>query len=404
METNHGKPDERPNDRPGDQPKGRLRPGSFYNVYVLGLTSLLTDISSEMVYPLIPLFLVAKLGAGPAIVGVIEGIAESLASLLKVFSGHLSDRTGRRKPLAIGGYVGSTIGKVFLYAAGSWPLVLVSRVIDRFGKGVRTAPRDAMIADTIRPEQRGRAFGLHRLLDTTGATIGSLLGFWFLTRYKGDFRPVFLWSLVPAFIGVIALSLAREPGVQRSLAKDLSFKWSALDRRLKAFLIIASVFTLGNSSNQFLLLRAGNVGFSAETVILLYVAYNLTYALVSYPAGRLSDRIGRKALLVAGYTFYGLVYIGFAVVKHLPFYWGLFILYGVYIGLSEGVEKAFVTDIAPGNLRATMIGLHATLVGIALLPASLLAGLMWSAFGPVAPFYFGGVMGLLAAVALAVLI
>lgn len=399
------------NNTPGEQrvtrehsADDRERSGSFYNVYVLGLTSLLTDISTEMVYPLIPLFLTVTLGVTPAVVGFIEGIAESLASLLKVFSGHISDRTGRRKPLAIGGYAASTFGKVFLFFAGAWPVVLVARVIDRLGKGVRTAPRDAMIADTILSGQRGRAFGLHRLLDSTGAVVGALLSFWFLTRYRGDFRPVFLWSLVPAAVGVVALVLAREPRLQRSLAKDLGFRWSALDRRLKAFLIIAFVFTLGNSSNQFLLLRAGNVGFSAGTVILLYVVYNLTYALISYPAGRLSDRIGRKGLLVAGYAFYGLVYIGFALVKHLPFYWGLFALYGVYIGLSEGVEKAFVADIAPPNLRATMIGLHATIIGLGLFPASLLAGVLWDAFGPVAPFYFGGFMGLVSAIALAVLI
>ncbi len=378
--------------------------GAFYNVFVLGFTSLLTDISSEMVYPLLPLFLTMQLGVGPAIVGTIEGIAESLASVLKVFSGHISDRSGRRKPLTLGGYAGSTIGKLFLYLAWSWPMVLVARIIDRFGKGVRTAPRDALIADTVPAEARGRAFGLHRLLDTTGAAIGALLGYFFLTRYQGDFKAVFIWSLVPAAIGLAVLAFAREPGNRRKLAKELSFKWGALDRRLKAFLIIAFVFALGNSSNQFLLLRAGNVGFSAPTVILLYLVYNLTYALVSYPAGRLSDRVGRKALLVVGYAFYGLVYLGFARVRALPLYWSLFVLYGVYIGASEGVEKAFIADIAPGQLRATMIGLHAMLVGVGLLPASLIAGFLWKLYGPVAPFYFGGVMGLLASLGLALLI
>ncbi|MHB8756581.1 MAG: MFS transporter [Bacillota bacterium] len=381
-----------------------VRHGAFYNVFILGVTSLLTDISSEMVYPLLPLFLVMKLGVGPAVVGAIEGVAESLASVLKVFSGHISDRSGKRKPLTIAGYSGSTIGKFFLYLAGSWPTVLVARIIDRFGKGVRTAPRDALIADTVPAEARGRAFGLHRLLDTTGAVIGVSLGYLFLTRYNGNYQAVFLWSVVPALIGLVALSFAREPGSQRKLAKELSFKWGALDRRLKAFLIIALVFSLGNSTNEFLLLRAGNVGFSAPTVILLYLVYNVTYALVSYPAGHLSDRIGRKTLLVVGYAFYGLVYIGFARVQALPLYWWLFILYGVYIGLSEGVEKAFVSDIAPGNLRATMIGLHAMLVGVGLLPASVIAGLLWKFFGPVAPFYFGGIMGLLASLGLLFLI
>jgi len=385
---------------------GRATGGGFYNVFVLGFTSFLTDISSEMVYPLLPLFLTIQLGVGPAIVGTIEGIAESLASVLKVFSGHISDRTGRRKPLTIGGYGGSAVGKLVLSFAGSWPMVLVARVVDRFGKGIRTAPRDALIADTVPAEARGRAFGLHRFLDSAGATSGALLGFFFLTHYKGDYRAVFLWSLVPAVLGVAVLAFAREPAPasRRRLAKELSFNWRALDHRLKAFLIIAFIFTLGNSSNEFLLLRAQNVGFSASTVILLYVVYNLVYALASYPAGRLSDRIGRKTLLVLGYAFYGLVYLGFARVRALPLYWWLFILYGLYIGASEGVEKAFVTDIAPGNLRATMIGLHAMLVGVGLLPASLIAGFLWKLCGPVAPFYFGGFMGLAASLALALMI
>ena len=373
----------------------------MFNVIILGITSFLTDISSEMVYPLLPLYLTTRLGASPAIVGLIEGVAESLASLLKVFSGYISDRVGRRKSLAILGYASSTVGKVLLYLSTSWGWVLGGRVADRFGKGVRTAPRDALIADSTAQAQRGSAYGLHRALDTAGAAVGVAIAYTFLTAYRGDYTAVFLYSLIPAVLGVAVLLLARErAGRIPATPQAPSLRWSALPRRLRAFLIVVLLFALGNSSNQFLLLRAQNLGFTAQTVLLLYLAYNLVYALVSYPAGRLSDRIGRKTLLVLGYLFYGLVYLGFALVQAPACLWGLFAAYGLYIAFTEGVEKALVADIAPLELRATLIGLHATFVGIGLLPASLLAGLLWNFFGAAAPFYFGGGLGLLAALGL----
>ncbi|MBE3581216.1 MAG: MFS transporter [Thermoanaerobacteraceae bacterium] len=368
----------------------------MFNVLITGLTSLLTDISTEMVYPLLPLYLTASLGASPAIVGIIEGLAESLASLLKVFSGAISDRLGRRKPLAIGGYSISALGKVFLVLATSWGWVLAGRLADRFGKGVRTAPRDAIIAEAAAAGQRGAAFGLHRLMDTLGASLGVVLAYYFLTGYRGDYRAVFLYSLFPAFLGVGVLFLVREKGSAEVQTKKISLNWRALDPRLRSFLVVVFLFTLGNSSNQFLLLRAENLGFAPETVILLYLVYNLVYSLVSYPAGRLSDRIGRRTLLVLGYLVYGLVYLGFAVAKNPSAMWWLFAIYGLYIGFTEGVEKALVADIAPPEQKATLIGLHATIVGIGLLPASTLAGFLWDTFGPQSPFYFGGVAGMLA--------
>jgi MFS family permease len=375
----------------------------MFNVIIVGITSLLTDISSEMVYPLLAIFLNTALGASPAVIGLIEGIAESVASLLKVFSGYISDKLRQRKSLAIAGYGSSAVGKIFLYFALSWWWVLASRVIDRFGKGVRTAPRDALIADSSAKEKRGRSFGLHRMMDSMGAVIGVLIAYYLITRHAGniDYRQIFLISIIPAFLGVAVLFLVREPkSTLAQTTKKLSFTWSKLPVKLKLFLLVTLLFTLGNSSNQFLLLRAKNVGFDISTVLLLYLVYNVVYALVSYPAGRLSDKIGRKTLLVWGYVFYGLVYLGFALTKQ-PFYmWWLFGLYGVYIGITDGVEKALVTDIAPEDLRATMIGLHATLVGIGLFPASFIAGILWAHFGPAATFYFGGVTGILAAIGL----
>lgn len=371
----------------------------MFNIIILGITSLLTDISSEMVYPLLPVFLVSVLGASPAILGLIEGIAESLASLLKVFSGYFSDKIKRRKPFTVLGYAGSTVGKFLLFISYNWGFVLLGRSIDRIGKGVRTAPRDALIADSAKEGRRGAAFGLHRAMDTMGAIIGTALAYFLVTRFKGPIRNIFLFSLIPAFLGVIFLFLVKEKKHEPALnSQKLQFKWGALDKRLKLFLIFSFIFALGNSSNQFLLLRAKNAGYALPQVILLYLTYNIVYGIFAYPASRLSDKIGRKKLLVLGYLFYGLVYLGFAVNSNINSFWFLFGAYGLYIGFTEGVEKALVSDIAPQDLRATAIGLHATLVGIGLFPASLFAGLLWKFFGPAAAFYFGGFMGIFAGI------
>ena len=371
----------------------------MFNIILLGFTSLLTDISSEMVYPILPIYLVNVLGASPAILGLIEGIAESLASLLKVFSGYFSDKIRTRKPFAILGYASSTLGKFFLYISTSWGFVLVGRIIDRTGKGIRTAPRDALIADSADQKRKGAAFGLHRTMDTLGAIIGVILAYLIITRYQGNFKNIFLFSLIPAVFGVMVLFFVREKKITSQPPQEkLEFKWGKLDKRLKLCLIFTFIFTLGNSSNQFLLLRAKNLGDPIPTIILLYLFYNITYSLVAYPAAHISDKIGRKTLLVLGYLFYGLVYLGFAFTHSASSMWFLFGLYGLYIGFTEGVEKALVADIAPSNLRATAIGLHATLVGIGLLPASLFAGLLWKYLGASAPFYFGGFMGILASI------
>ena len=369
----------------------------MFNIIILGITSLLTDISSEMVYPILPVYIVTVLGASPAILGLIEGVAESSASLLKVFSGYFSDKIKRRKPFTILGYFSSTVGKFFLYISSGWGLVMFSRIIDRFGKGIRTAPRDALIAESAKAGKKGAAFGLHRAMDSLGAVIGVILAYFLITRYKGSFKAIFLFSLIPAFLGVLFLFFVKEKKAEIKLYHEkLKFNWHSLDKRLKLFLIFTFIFTLGNSSNQFLLLRAKNLGASLPSVILYYLVYNLIYTLAAYPASRLSDKIGRKKLLVLGYLFYGLVYLGFAHNNSLGNMWFLFGLYGLYIGFTEGVEKALVADIAPQELRATAIGLHATLVGIGLLPASILAGLLWKAFGPQAAFYFGSFMGIIA--------
>ncbi|OLC31423.1 MAG: MFS transporter [Armatimonadetes bacterium 13_1_40CM_64_14] len=372
------------------------------NIIILGLASLLTDISTEMVYPLLPMFLTQTLGASPAILGFIEGIAESVASLLRVFSGYISDRLGRRKPLAIAGYAASTLGKVFLVVAEAWPTVLAGRFVDRFGKGVRTAPRDALIADSADPARRGRAYGLHRAMDSLGATLGVVVAIVLLRSGAANLRAIFLWSLIPAALGVGVLFFARDVRSHRVGTHAPVLRWSVLPAKLRAYMLVVFLFTLGNSSNQFLLLRAQNLGVATAAVLVLYLVFNITYAVVAYPAGRLSDWVGRRTLLVAGYALYGLVYLGFGLASSPGSLWLLFPVYGLYMGVFDGVEKALVADLAPTSIRATAIGFHATLVGIGLLPASLLAGWMWTSFGPAVPFYFGGVLG--CAAALAVLI
>ena len=393
---------------------------TMFNVIVTGIASLLTDLSTEMVYPLIPLFL-ASLGAPPAVLGLIEGVAESTASTLRVFSGRLSDRLRRRKPIAIAGYAGSAGGRLLLFLAGNWGMVFAGRMIDRIGKGIRVAPRDALIADSSLDGRRGRAFGLHRALDTLGAALGVCVAIGLVSYFgrelaRYDYQRIFLLSLVPALVGVLVLFFVRETGAWAGGNKGSrgrgvrGWEWAGLPGKLRWFLVVVGIFALGNSSNQFLLLKTRSIGYSVLGVLAVYLCYNLTYGVFSYPAGRLADFVGKKRLLVAGYALYGLVYFGFAllpsgksaIVCWLP--WLLFGLYGLFSALTEGLEKALVADIAPQEYRATFIGLHATLVGIGLLPASLLAGGLWSLFGPAAPFWFGGGLGVLAAIGLAVVL
>lgn len=374
------------------------------NIILLGMVSLLTDVSTELVYPLLPLFLTEVLGAGPAVLGLVEGIAESLASLTKVGFGYWSDRLGRRKPLAVAGYALATIGKLFLVLAHSWAWVLAGRVVDRFSKGVRTAPRDALVADSVPRERLGRAFGLHRAMDTLGASLGVLGAYAFLRLSGGDVRAAFLWAVLPGVLGLVFFLPLREPGQPtRGAAASAAavpapprLRWTALPPTLKSFLLLAFLFSLGNSSNQFLLLRARNLGATAETVVLLYLTYNLVYAAASYPAGRLADRLGHGRVLVAGHLAFALVYAAFAAADGVTALGGVFAAYGIYSALTEGVVRAFLAELAPKDLRATVLGLHATFVGVALLPASLIAGALWETFGPEAPFWFGAGTGFLA--------
>jgi MFS family permease len=380
------------------------------NVWAVTATSFLTDISSEMIVNLLPLFLVNVLGARTAVVGLIEGIAESTASLLKIFSGWISDRLGKRKVPTIAGYAISTVAKPFLYVVTTWWGVLAVRFADRVGKGVRTAPRDALVADSIHEEHRGLAFGLHRAGDTAGALVGLLVALgvvWAaqagsLALERATFRRVVLFSLIPAALAVLVLALGAQdvPVVERRSAPRLSLR--TFDARFRRFLVVVLLFTLGNSADAFLILRAQERGLSVLGVLGMLATFNLVYALVSGPAGALSDRVGRRRLIVGGWLVYGLLYLGFALAGAAWLIWVLYALYGVYYGAVEGTAKAYVADVVPPDRRGTAYGVYNAAVGIAAFPASLIAGVLWQGvggwqgFGPGAPFLFGSALALLA--------
>jgi MFS family permease len=374
------------------------------NIVLIGLVSFFVDISTEMVYPIIPLYLTGTFGATPAIVGLVEGIAESLASLLKVLGGYLSDRYKKKKRIAFIGYSTSLLYKIALVLSASWWGILAARVIDRLGKGIRTSPRDLLVAESSDKNKLGSSFGLHKALDMAGSAIGILLAYVFLrtTTGTGQYKTLFMVSMIPSFIGLAILLKVKEKGTA-SKKKDMGNLiegFRNLDSRLKLFLVTAFVFTLGNSSNAFLLLRARDAGYDSATVVLLYFVYNVVSSLLALPLGKLSDKVGRRKLLVAGYLVFGAVYTGFAVATSKYVVALLFALYGVYTAMTAGVERALVSELAPSDLKGTTLGLHSTLVGIGLLPASVFAGLLWDGIGPSAPFFFGGSLAVISAIAL----
>lgn len=383
--------------------KDNAQKGMLRNIIFLGLVSFFADISSEMVYPLIPLYLTTAFGATPVLVGIIEGIAESVASLLKVFSGYISDRYNRKKPLAFFGYASGLLYKLALLFAGSWGGILGARVIDRFGKGIRTAPRDVMVSESADKTQMGQAFGIHKALDMAGAAIGTLLAFVLLKRIgEGAYKTIFAVSILPVLLALLMFVFIKEKRDVRE-SKPREHFWEnfrQLNRNLKLYLLVTFLFTLGNSSNTFLLLKANDIGFSSSDVILLYFVYNLVSAVFAIPFGKRSDRVGRKRILIAGYLMFAAVYLGFAIVSSKWLLVAVFVLYGFYTAMVTGVERAFIAEIAPAELKGTMLGLHSTLVGIALLPASVIAGALWTAAGSFAPFALGALLSLIAALLL----
>ena len=375
------------------------------NIIFLGLVSFFADISSEMVYPIIPLYLTAAFGATPLLVGFIEGIAESLASLLKVYSGYLTDKYQKKKPVAFIGYATGLIYKIALLVSTSWTGILISRIIDRIGKGIRTSPRDVMVSESAKETDRGQAFGIHKALDMLGSAIGIILSYFILLRFKDNtssYKLIFIISIIPAVIALLMFLFIKEKNTAYPQKERTGFlnQFKNLDQKLKMYLLISMIFTLGNSSNSFLLLRANTAGFDATSVILLYFIYNVTASLLAIPFGRMSDRFGRKNILITGYIIFAVVYFGFGIADTKMGFMLLFMLYGIYTATTAGVERALITDISPANLKGTMLGLQQTIVGISLFFASIIFGFLWNNFGSFIPFAFGATLSLISAILL----
>lgn len=393
----------------------RLFRGITRNVFLLGLVSLFTDLSSQMVFPLLPLFLTSVLGTGAYAVGIVEGAAETTASLLKVVSGRWSDRVQRRKPFILFGYSISSLMKPLFGIAGSWPVVVFVRVMDRVGKGVRNAPRDAIVAESCDEGVRGTAYGFHRAMDGVGSIAGALAAFLLLPLI--GYRRIFWYSLLPGLLGVIFVLFVSERGADGSERESGGSERGADDSgrrtkygkknearvrgipmpfRLKLFIATASVFALGHFGYAFMLLRAKDIGFADERAILMYAVFYISYTLFTVPAGMLSDRLGRKPVLGAGYALFAILAACLIAVSSSTGLLVLFILYGLLYGMIDGVQRAFVVDMAPEGARATALGMFHAAVGLSALPGGYVAGLLWDTFRPEATFVYGVVVTVIA--------
>lgn len=390
----------------GDREKGSGLFGLRKNVFVSGLVSFFMDISSEMIYPLVPLFLASVLGVNKSVIGLIEGIAESTASMVKVFSGWFSDRIGNRKWLMAAGYGISTLSRPIVALATGWHHVMGSRFMDRFGKGVRTAPRDAIVAEAADVSSLGRTFGFQRSMDSMGAVVGPALAFFLLGILSNDYRKVFWLSMIPGVIAVLLIIFfireKKKPATAHIASPKLTL--GKFDGKFKFFVIIAALFAVGNSSDMFLILRAQQVGVSIVMIPMVYLLFNLVYSLSSIPAGMAADRFGIERIILLGFILFALLYYGFAAVQDTKTIWFLFALYGLFMGLTDGIQRAFLATIIPVDFMATAFGFYNTVVGVAMLPASLIGGWLWDRVSPSATFYFGAATAAVSAVLFIVLI
>ncbi len=380
-----------------------------FTVWVLGIVSLFNDTASEMIYPIVPIFLSSVLHAPIEIIGTIEGIAEATASLMKFVSGYISDKLQKRKRFVVGGYGLSAVSKALIAVATVWPFVLFARIIDRLGKGVRTSARDAILLQNSTPKNKGFIFGFHRSLDSAGAVVGPLLALILLNVFKENMRLTFLVACIPAVIGVILLVLfvkekkSEVPvSEQRAIQKStfVLSRWKNISPRLKLFFVASMLFSFGNSSDIFIILRGKQLGLTTTLVVLAYVLYNVVQTLASTPAGSLSDKIGAKRVFSIGLLIFALVYGGFALMTSSFWLWILFPIYGAYIAFTDGVSKAYISEFITEGESGTFFGLYQTGLAVCGFFASFIGGIVWSSFGPAYTFLFGSAMALLAFVVL----
>jgi len=377
--------------------------GLSRNTFLLAFASLFADISTEMLYPVLPLFLTQTLKATGSIVGLVEGFAQAIQNIVQGFSGTLSDKLHKRKGIALAGYLAAAIAKPLMGISTAWQGVFGARLLDRLGAGTRSAPRDALIASSVDENARGKAFGLEGIGDNTGAFVGPLLAIFLLYSLHVGMRTIFYLALIPGLLAFVMVLLVTE----RPAAVRAKSKMDVNPRQFPSgywkYLSVIALFGLGNSSNSFLILRTQDIGVPLETTILMYALFNLGAALISFPAGSFSDKLGRKNVLLVSFIIFTLTYIGFARVQNALIFAALFIFYGLYQGIFRAVGKAFASDFVPENLRASGVGWYSSTVGLLGLVASVVAGLLWDRVGHAAVFYYGAIFGLAGSIGLIVL-
>jgi MFS family permease len=357
--------------------------------YLLALSSFFADISTEMLYPILPIFLIETLGATGSIVGLVDGVAQATQNLVQGYSGWLSDRLRKRKNIALVGYVLAALSKPLIGFAHSWEIVLGARFFDRVGTGIRSAPRDALVAASVARADRGKAFGIEGIGDNLGAFVGPLVSIFLFLYLALDIHNIFFLSVIPGFLAVFMTYLVREKSDSAQAESKLTINFSSLPKKYWKYLVVIAIFGLGNSSNAFLILHTKSLGISLVNTILIYAGFNLVAALISYPAGALSDFLGRKTLLLIAFAIFCVTYLGFALSTNTFLIAGLFVLYGLFHGINRSVGKALASDLVPEHLHAVGIGWYNGTVGLLGLIASIAGGVLWDHVGPQSVFVFG---------------
>jgi len=389
---------------PGGFPADCPLDGVSRNTALLAFTSLFADISTEMLYPILPVFLTQTLHASGSVVGLVEGIAQATQNVVQGFSGWLSDKLQRRKSLALAGYFLSAVSKPLIGFATAWYGVLGARFLDRFGAGFRSAPRDALIASSVAEEKRGRAFGLESIGDNLGAFLGPLLAVLLFISFHVGIRSIFYLAIIPGLLAFLMVSMVRERPALVAAQSKIDVSLRQFSKPYWKYLLVTALFGLGNSSNSFLILQTKDIGASFQATILIYAGFNLVAALISYPAGSFSDRWGRRNILLLSFIIFFIAYLGFARARSVVLIATLFVFYGLFQGIFRSVGKAFASDLVPEHLRASGVGWYSTTVGLLQLAASVVAGLLWDRISHAAVFYYGATFAVMGSIALLVLI